>query len=185
MSCERPLDPLDLEALASGEAPLLAGDAREHAASCPECGGRLEAFRGMGEWLAGVPAAVPVPRGFAESVQRLRAFSRRERWSPRLWAAPAALFFALLAASAFVLALPALSSAEQVRLWAALASAFGGEIRALALWPRLLLEALPPGMSALGEAARAERSFSAAAILLLLPAGFAVRKVFARRKIGR
>ena len=185
MSCERPLDPLDLEALASGDDPLLAQDAREHAAACPDCGGRLEAFRRMEAWLSEAPAAVPVPPAFAETIQRLRAFSRAERLSPRLWAAPGALFFGLVTASCFVLAVPALTSAEQVRLWAALASAFGGEIRALAHWPRLLLESLPAGISALGEAARAERSFSAAAILLLLPAGFAVRRLFARREIAR
>ncbi len=180
MSCRRPLDPLDLEALASGESPLVAPDAAGHAAACPECGRRLELFRGMDAWLAGAEPS-PVPPALAGSVARLRAFSRREKWSLRVWAIPLSLCAALLAASGLALSIPVPTSAEQGGLWA---SALAAEARALLAWPRLLRQALPPALAALGDAARAERSLSAAAILLLIPVGFAVRRVLARRKIA-
>ena len=180
MSCDRPLDPLDLEALASGEPPLVASDAAAHAAGCPECARRLEIFRSLDAWLpASEPAALPA--GFADSIARLRGFSRREKLSLRVWAVPLALMVALLGASVLVLSSPVVTSAEQGRLWA---SVLGAEGRSLLAWPGLLRRALPSALSALGDLARTERPFSAAAILLLLPVGFAAQRVLARRKIA-
>lgn len=185
MSGDRCLDSLDLEALASGEAPLIAPDAAEHAAICAECGRRLEEFRSLGVWLSDPWPPERIAPAFAEGVERLRGYSRREKRSLRVWAAPIVAFCGLLASSALALALPVLSSTEQIRLWAALGSSFGREARSLILWPRLLLRTLPAGVSALGEVARGQRVFSAAAILLLLPVGFATRWVLGRRRISR
>lgn len=180
MSCSRSIDPLDLEALASGESPLVASDAAEHAAACPDCARRLELFRSLDAWMAaGEPA--PLPAGFADSVARLRAFSRREKRSLRVWSIPLALSLALVGASVLILSTPVPTSAEQGRLWA---SVLGAEGRSLLAWPSLLRQALPSALSALGDIARTERPFSAAAILLLLPVGFAAQRVFARRKIA-
>jgi hypothetical protein len=182
MSCPRPLDTLDLEALASGEAPLFAPDAREHATGCSECGSRLAEARELAVWLAEIPS-VEVPARFASAVERLRAFSRREKWSVRLWGPPVAVVFALFAASAVALTLPVLRSSEHAHLLAALLAALLAEERTVLSWPGVFLRALPAEASALAEVLRSARTLSAASILLLIPFGLAARRLFARRRV--
>ena len=180
MNCTRPLDALDLEALASGEDPVLAPDGRAHAAACPDCGRRLEAFRALGEWLSDL-SIPPVPADFAERVERLRGFSPAEARSWALWKAPAFGFAALLAGSSVLLALPALGAGEQAGLLAAL----GLEWRSLLLWPASLVRSLPATVAAVSELLLRDRGFAAVSILLMLPAGFAVTRLWARHAIRK
>ncbi|HET7451606.1 MAG TPA: hypothetical protein VFL12_02610 [Thermoanaerobaculia bacterium] len=180
MNCTRPLDPLDLEALASGEAPVVALDAPAHAAGCADCARRLEAFRALGEWLSDL-SVPPVPDGFAEGIERLRGFSAAEALSWRIWKAPALAFAGFLTGSAALLALPALGAGDQAGLLSALAL----EWRSLLLWPVSLARAVPAAATAVSDVLLRDRAFAAASILLLLPAAFAVTRLWARRAIRR
>jgi len=178
LNCTRPLDALDLEALASGEEPIVAPDAGIHAAGCADCGRRLDAFRALGEWLSDV--SIPaVPDGFAGRIERLRAFSGRERRSWRVWRAPVLASAGLLAGSAALLSLPAFSAGEQ----AGLAGALALEWKSLLLWPASLLRSLPATVGALSDLLLRDRAFAALSILLLLPAGFGVSRLWARHAI--
>ena len=90
--CPRPLDPIDCEALASGEPPLVASDAASHAASCPACAARVRAAADFLREIEAGDVAGPGPGlDLAARVIRIRPFSRRERRDVRLWAGPAAL----------------------------------------------------------------------------------------------
>lgn len=180
MNCTRPLDALDLEALASGEDPVLAPDGRAHAAACPDCARRLDAFRALGEWLAEVSLPA-VPEGFADGIERLRGFSPAEARSWRLWRAPAAAFAGMLAGSSFLLSFPALGAGEQAGFLAALAL----EWKSVLLWPLSIGRALPATVSALSDLLLRDRGFAALSILLMLPAGFAVTRLWARHAIRK
>jgi hypothetical protein len=184
VNCPRPIDPIDLEALASGERPCSAPDAAEHAAACPECGGRLEAFRRIQDWLEPDEREQPT-LDLVASVDRLRGLSRRELRQARLWKAPLAVIGALLAASAAFLAAPALTASENLGLLAALGGSLGAEWRALAAWPLDLWRSLPTAVSSLGEIAARDRTAAAAAILLLVPLGFSFARLVARRRAAR
>jgi hypothetical protein len=180
LNCTRPLDALDLEALASGESPILVADASEHAAACLDCGRRLDAFRALGEWLSDV-SIPPVPEGLADRVERLRGFTRREARSWRVWRPPLLASAGLLAASATLLSLPAFSAGEQAGLLGALSL----EWRTLLLWPASLLRSLPATAGALSDLLLRDRGFAALSILLMLPAGFGVTRLWARHAIGK
>lgn len=180
MNCTRPLDALDLEALASGENPVLTPDARAHAETCPDCGRRVDAFRALGEWLADVSLPA-VPEGFADGIERLRGFSRAEARSWRLWKAPAAAFAGMLAGSSLLLSLPALGAGEQAGFLTALAL----EWRAVLVWPVSIVRSLPAAVSALSDLLLRDRGFAALSILLMLPAGFAVTRLWARHAIRK
>ncbi len=180
MNCTRPLDALDLEALASGEEPIVASDAGGHAAGCPDCGRRLDAFRALGEWLSDV--SIPaVPDGFAVRIERLRGFSAGERRSWRVWRPPLLASAGLLAGSAVLLSLPALSAGEQAGLVGALAL----EGKSLLLWPAALVRSLPAAVGALSDLLLRDRGFAALSILLMLPAGFGVSRLWARHAIRK
>ena len=159
---------------------MLARDASAHAAACADCGRRLEAFRALGEWLADL-AVPPVPDAFAARIERLRGFSAAEKRSWRIWKAPAMAFGGLLAGSAALLSIPALGAAEQ----AGFLGAFALEWRALLLWPLSALRALPVAAAAVSDVLLGDRALAAASILLMLPAGFAVTRLWARRAIRR
>ncbi|MDQ6894909.1 MAG: hypothetical protein M3167_19820, partial [Acidobacteriota bacterium] len=112
--CLRRLDPIDCEALASGEPPMVAADARSHAASCPAC---AEKVRAAADFLREIEAgdmALPGPGpDLATRVVRIRPFSRRERRDLRLWAGPAALSAGVFAVGVGILAAPGLSAGDQ------------------------------------------------------------------------
>jgi hypothetical protein len=180
LSCTRPLDALDLEALASGEEPVLASDGRAHAAACPDCSRRLQAFRALDDWLADVSLPA-VPEGFADGIERLRGFSPAESRSWRLWKVPAAIFAGLIAGSGFLLSFPALGAAEQAGFLAALAL----ECKSLFLWPLSVARSLPAAVSTLSDVLLRDRPFAAVSILLMLPAGFAVTRLWARHAIRK
>lgn len=180
MNCTRPLDALDLEAIASGDEPLVAPDARGHAGSCADCARRLEAFRALGDWLADLPGP-DVPEAFAAGIERRRGFSAREKRSIALWKGPAALFGALLGGSGVLLSMPVFGRSEQAGLLAVLAL----EGRAAVSWPLSAFRALPGTVSALSEFLLHDRAFAAFSILAMLPAGFAVSRLWARRAIRK
>jgi len=180
LNCTRPLDPLDLEALASGEIPVVAADAAAHARSCPDCGLRMGEFRDLGAWLDGLSGPA-VPEGFGERVVRLRGFSARENRSFRMWLVPGSLAAALAGGSAALLSIPFPGAGDNVGLLAALAL----EWRTLATWPSTLGRAMPAVVSALSELLLRDRGFAAASILLMIPAGFGVSRLWARHAIRR
>jgi hypothetical protein len=184
VNCNRPLDPLDLEAIASGENPLVASDAAEHLEICGECARRLESFREIGHWLDAL-AQPDLEADLAGCVERLRTFSRAERRDFRIWAGPAALFTGLVAASGMLLSMPILTSSEQVGILSALPRAIGLEWRSLVEWPVRALQALPGCVGAASQLAYSERKLAGAAILLLIPAGFAMTRLWVRRRAFR
>ena len=184
MNCNRPLDPLDIEAIASGESPVIASDAAGHVSACHDCARRLESFREVGRWLDLV-SEPELEADLAGAVERLRTFSLSERRSLRIWAAPAALFSGLVASSGLLLSVPVLTSSEQVGLLAAFPRAVGLEWRSLLEWPGRALQALPACVGAASELAVAERKLAAGVILLLIPAGYAMTRLWARRRAFR
>jgi hypothetical protein len=175
---------MDLEAVASGEAPIVAPDADEHSAACPDCGRRLRAFQTLDAWLADL-VEPPVPDELAAGIERLRGFSAGERRSLRLWKAPALLFGALVTGSCALLSIPIFGSSEQAGLVASIPTAIGLEWKSLALWPLSLGRGLSPAVSALSDLLLRDRGFAAISILLLLPAGFAVSRLWARHAIRK
>ena len=116
--CDRPLDPIDAEALASGAEPVLAEDAAAHAASCTACGVSLERARQLTEALEGLSRALPPPPDLADRVTRLRAFSRRERRTYAFWRAPVLLAAGLSVSGLALLGGPSISAGEQAGLGA-------------------------------------------------------------------
>ena len=178
MNCTRPLDALDLEAITSGEEPVIAADARGHAAACGDCRRRLEAFQALGAWLSDLPGPA-VPDEFADGIERRRGFSIREKRSFSIWKGPAALFGALLGASGALLSMPVFGAGEQAGLLGALAL----EWRSAVLWPLSVGRALPGTIGALSEVLLRDRALAAVSILSMLPAGFAVTRLWARRAI--
>jgi hypothetical protein len=175
--CNRPLDPLDAEAIASGAPPVFAADAAQHARVCPSCGRAVSAaatlsreidslggFR-TGE-LPGMPAGVA---DLAGSVVRLRPFSRRERRDFSLWRGSCFFAAALFFSGFLVLTLPGISAREQAGLAAAAVAPLLALLRAGArsLWE--MANAWPAGLEALGQAMRREQTLGALCLLLLAP----------------
>ncbi|MGH9363846.1 MAG: hypothetical protein ACRD1B_01080 [Thermoanaerobaculia bacterium] len=180
--CARKLDPADAEAVASGEEPLFAADAAAHAASCPECGAAVsEAGRIVGE-LTALAAEALCPADFASRIVRLRPFSRRERLSVSLWAAPAAFAAGLLGAGLGMLGLPGLSGQGQIGLGAAALLPVAGIFRSLVGWLEDLRHAAPAGLESLSEALRHEQALGVAAALLFVPIALGLRRVLANAR---
>lgn len=178
--CPRPLDPLDSEALASGDAPVVAGDAAAHAASCSSCGRAVSEARAF---LAEIGEGSEPPGGvpdLASRVVRIRPFSRRERRDARLWAGPVSLSAGLFAVGVGILAAPGLNARDQAGLSFALLAPVAGLFRAGWRLAAETLSAVPAGWSALGNAARLESALGLTALLLLIPAGYALTRVLAR-----
>ncbi|MGH9441559.1 MAG: hypothetical protein ACRD16_04745 [Thermoanaerobaculia bacterium] len=184
MSCEHPLDPLDLEALASGEAAPGSPEALTHAEECADCRRRLEAFREVGLWLAEPPGTDAGP-DLSSRIERLRGFTRREKRSAGLWWPPAALFFGFLAGSAALLSVPILSGPEQAGILSALPAALGLEWKTILALPSSVGRALPASVAAIADVLALERGYAAISILLLLPAGFSIGRLWLRRSASR
>ena len=179
-SCQRPLDPIDAEALACGAEPVFAGDAALHASGCEPCAASVEKARGFLTALDGLSGASEAVVGLADRVTRLRAFSGRERRTYALWNPPVLLTAGLAGAGLGLLSLPMLTAAEQVSLGAAatvplLALARGAS--------RLLLDLValaPAGLEALSEGLRQDATIGVAALVLLVPMGLGLFRVLAR-----
>jgi len=180
--CTRPLDPLDCEALAAGDAPVFAADAASHAASCVSCGAAVACARSFLLEIEGdlSPAVSSPSPDLAARVIRIRPFSRRERRDWRLWTWPAAFSAAILAVGTGILAAPGLSVRDQAGLSLALLAPLAGLARAAGRFVAEAFSASPDGWRALSDAAGRSSTLGFAALLLLAPAGFALRRVLAR-----
>ncbi len=183
--CRRPLDPLDAEALASAAEPVFAADAASHAAACASCGASVEraiALVGALERLSRAETTLP---DLAGRVTRLRAFSRRERRTYALWAAPTLLWAALFVGGLGFLAAPALSAGEQAGLGAAALASVLGFLRAAGTWAFDLARVAPPALDAFADALSQERTWGLVSLLLLAPSAFGLSRVFARVRSRR
>jgi len=185
--CPRRLDPIDCEALASGEPPVVAADAASHAASCAACAGQVRAAADfLREIEAGDTAGMadmalpgPVP-DLAARVVRIRPFSRRERRDLRLWAGPAALSAGVFAVGVGILAAPGLSAGDQAGVTLAALAPAAALARAAVRAIADVFSISPAAWGALSEAFSRQSTLGFAALLLLAPAGLALRRVLAR-----
>ena len=186
--CARPLDSLDVEALASG-APAEPA-AQEHARVCAPCSQRVAAaaaFAGELDGLGGFPALDsaagldPLP-DFASRVLRLRPFSRRERRDFSLWRGPCLLAAGLFVSGLIALALPGISVRDQAGLSAAALAPLAALVRAWARWMTEVAAASPAALQALGQALRGEQAVGFACLLLLAPVVWGLRRAFARER---
>lgn len=176
--CIRPLEPLDIEALANGEAPLVRPDAAAHASECGSCGRQVATSRSLEGLLREAAPEGPFPAGLAERVLRLRPFSRTERWSLAVWRAPLLLLAALVASGVSLVA-GTVGPREQIGLAAGSAAAMVALARAAAAWLADFSRSAPAGIEALSRVL-APTTAGWAALLLLLPAGFALSRVLSR-----
>ena len=186
--CARPLDSLDVEALASGSPVEPA--AREHARACSACSQRVSAaaaFAGELDGLGEFPALEPPAEldnlpDFAGRVLRLRPFSRRERRDFALWRGPCLLAAALFFSGIVALAFPGLSARDQAGLSAAALAPLAALVRAWARWLTDVAVASPAAVEALGQALRGEQAVGFACLLLLAPVAWGLRRAFARER---
>jgi hypothetical protein len=178
--CQRPLNPIDAEAVAAGAEPVFQADAALHGAGCAACGARIEAARSLLEALDGLSGPSEAISGLADRVTRLRAFSRRERRTYALWNAPVLLTAGLAGSGVALLSLPALTATEQISLGAAASAPLVLLARSAARWVSELLALSPRGLEALSQGMRQEATMGLAALVLLVPLGFALSRVLAR-----
>jgi len=174
--CPKPLDPLEIEALASG-AGTGGSVAADHAARCGSCGEAVESSRQLDVLLSDA-AAGPAPIDLADRVLRLRPFSRAERKSLAVWRPPLLLLGGLVAAGSSLVSGIA-GPREQGGFAAAFAFSLTGLLRASWRWLLDVSRSAPAALEALSQTL-APTAFGWAALLLLLPAGFALRRVLSR-----
>jgi hypothetical protein len=175
--CHRPLDPIDVEAVASDAEPVFSGDAARHARECEACRSRVEASAALLaalDALPGVPSA-PLDR-LADRVTRLRRFSPRERRTYALWRVPTLLCAGLGLTGFAFLARPALTASEQVSTGAAAIA----PLLALARWAIDSVALAPAGLEALSQGLRQDGVIGLAALALLVPLAVGLRRVLAR-----
>ena len=183
--CPRPLDPLDAEAIASGAEPVFASDAAAHARDCLACQAAIDDARGVAGALEGAFRGLEAPGGLWDRVNRLRAFSPRERRTYALWNAPVLLTGGLAVSGLGLLALPVLRAADQVSLWAAASLPLAGLARAGARWASDLLRLAPNALTALADGMHQDRILGVAAVALLVPLSLGLRRVLARASVRR
>ena len=183
--CPRPLDPIDAEALASGAQPVFSADAAAHAASCRACEAAVEGAARLLAVLESLPAEVGAGPDLAPRVSRLRAFSPRERRTYALWRTPVLLTGALTAGGLALVVAPSLSGSDQAGLSAALLVPSLAFLRSVARFLPELVRFAPTGLEALSEALHVERGLGLLSLLLLLPAGFGLRRVLVRARSRR
>ncbi|HTO85965.1 MAG TPA: hypothetical protein VMR54_00360 [Thermoanaerobaculia bacterium] len=178
-TCPHPLDPIEVEALASGSEVSSRPDAADHAARCAGCGEAVGRAERVGGWLDEAASAVaPLPENFTDRVLRIRPFSRAERWSLAVWRAPLLLLAALGLSGTGAVAGP-VGVREQLGLAVGLAASLGGLVRASWRWLVDLRATGPASLEALSDSLR-PTSVGWAALLLLLPAAVALRAVLVR-----
>lgn len=176
--CSRPLEPLDIEALADGDAPPVRPDAAAHASQCGSCGERVRTAGRLEELFRDAAPQQIAPTDLADRVLRVRPFSRAERWNLQVWRAPLLLLAGLVASGVSLVAGIA-GPREQVGLAAATVASMAGLMRAAARSILDLSRSATAGLEALSQLL-APTTIGWAALLLLLPAGFALSRVFSR-----
>lgn len=179
-TCQRPLDPLDAEAVAAGAEPVFEADAALHGAECAACGARIEAARGLLQALDGLSAPSEAIAGLANRVMRLRAFSRLERRTYALWNGPVLLTAGLAGSGLALLSLPGLTATEQISLGAAASAPLVSLVRSGSRWASELLALAPRGLEALSQGLRQDATLGVAALVLLVPLGLGLSRVLAR-----
>ena len=180
--CARKLDPLDVDAVASGADPVLALDAAAHAGTCPECAAAVEQARALGAVLASLTALPEPSVDLASRVVRVRAFSRRERLALSLWGAPSAFAAGLFGLGIALLGLPGFSGSDQAGLGAAALLPALGLLRSAGRWLADLPRVVPEGLTSLSSALRQEQTLGLAAALLFVPLVFGLKRVLARSR---
>jgi hypothetical protein len=175
--CREPLEAADVEALACASEPVVRPDAAAHAFRCAPCAARVASARELDGLLAGISAVDAVPADLADRVLRLRPFSRAERRFA-VWRAALLLLAAMLGAGTSLVAGIA-GPREQVGFAAAFLASAAGVLRAGLRWLGDLTQSTPEGLSALSQLL-APTSAGLAAMLLLVPAGFALSRVLSR-----
>ncbi len=188
MSCSRPLDPLDVEALAAAGEPPLAPDAEVHARGCPACGAAVQEATRLSEELealAQAQASAAELADLTERIVRLRPFSKRERRSFLFWRVPLVLTGGLFAAGFLLLALPGFSMADQAGLGVAALAPLAGLWRSFARWVSEAGRDAPDALEGLSFALRQDISLSLVFLLLLGPALLGLRRVLARARALR
>jgi hypothetical protein len=179
-ACHRPLDPIDVEAVAAGFEPVVSPDAALHARTCAACGARVEASVALLKALEGLPeASGPVSR-LAGRVTRLRPFSRRERLTYALWRFPTLLCLGLGVSGFAFLARPALTASEQASAGAAALTPLIALVRSSARWAIDLATLAPAALEALSQGLRQDGVIGLAALGLLVPFALGLRRVLAR-----
>ncbi len=181
--CTHPLDPLDVAALAAGNDPPVSPEAAAHAAGCPACAEAVRRSEGFERFLDS-EAVMPVPpEDLADRVLRIRPFSRSERRSLSVWQAPVLLLGGLTAGGLGLVAGPGGSAREQIGLAAAVFGSAAGLLRACTRWALDFSRSAPAALDALSGLAPS--SVGWAALLVLLPAGFALRAVLVKAFASR
>lgn len=127
--------------------------------------------------------APSAPPDLADRILRVRAFSPAERRSLSVWRAPLVLLAALTVSGTAMVAGTA-GAREQMGLAAAMLASLGGLLKACLRWLFDLPQSAPAGLEALAQALQ-PTSAGWIAILLLLPAGLALRRVLARAFVRR
>jgi hypothetical protein len=179
--CQRPLDPIDAEALACGADAVFARDAALHARACGPCAASVEAARSLLTALEGLSgASEAVVAGLADRVTRLRAFSTKERRTYALWNAPVLLTVGLAGTGFGMLSIRILTAAEQISLGAAAAAPLLALVRGASRWVADFATLGPAGLGALSEGLRHDGAIGLAALALLVPAGLGLFRVLAR-----
>jgi hypothetical protein len=178
--CHRPLDPIDVEAVAAGADPVVSRDAARHIEACDPCRVRVEASEALLKALEGLPdGPAPVP-DLVRRVTRLRPFSKRERRTYALWKIPTLLSFGLGVSGFALLARPVLTASEQASAGAAALVPLLALVRSTARWAIDLVTLAPMGLQALSQGLRQDSGIGLAALGLLLPLALGLRRVLAR-----
>jgi hypothetical protein len=177
--CNRPLDPIDAQALAVGAEPLVSSDAADHARSCAPCATLVEEASRLSRGIEDLPRYAPPP-DLADRVLRLRAFSRRELRDLSLWRGPSLLSGGVFLAGLVVLALPGLTAREQASLSLAAGLPVLALLKALARAAVEALRATPTGVEALSQTLSGRESLGILCLMLLAPLAFGLRRVLAR-----
>jgi hypothetical protein len=177
--CPRPLDPEDVEALAAGIEPSVAPDALIHVASCDACARAVQDASEVTKLLESVPE-LSWKVDLSERVLRRRPFSRTERRSIGLWSGPWLFAGGIFAAGVAILTAPALTAREQAGLGMAAVAPLLALARAVGRSLADILWSAPSGLGAVAQALSGQRSLGLAALLLLVPAGFGLRRALVR-----
>lgn len=183
--CPKPLDPLDIEALAAGAEPVLSDRATAHAAACPACGAAVAEAARLAEALSSVDPVPALPPDFADRVIRLRPFSRSERTRLALWGLPLGVVLAVFGTGVLLLGAPLLTGGEQAGLATALLAPLPGVLRAIARSAAETVRMAPVNLDALASTLRGEFAVGLAMLLLLVPASFGLRRAIARSRSPR
>jgi hypothetical protein len=178
--CDRPLDPIDVQAVALGAEPVARPDAAEHVRTCPDCAQLVEEASNLSVRIEAI-AEPEVPAGLSERILRLRAFSAREKRDLSIWRPSGLLFGGVLASGLLLLALPGLQAEEQVSLSLSAALPAVALVRALVGSAMETLRATPAGLEALSGVLGSSRSlWGPLCLALVAPLALALRRVLAR-----